>query len=91
VGSATTTIERRAVAHLPIPEAIDRLEEELPERVAGHVRAFYAEGYHSSQSSAKPKVRRIRRILRILTTEAATTNVAPIRGRGTTFYAEGGA
>jgi Transcription factor WhiB len=67
VWGATTTIERRAVTHLPLEEAIDRLEAELPERVAGHVRAFHAAGYNTTGGAASRKVRRIRRML----TEAA--------------------
>jgi hypothetical protein len=67
VWGTTTTTERDAVSHLPLEEAVEVLEADLPERVAGHVRAFYAEG-HSSRGSGAPKVRRI---LRILTTEAA--------------------
>jgi hypothetical protein len=77
-GQRVEALERRAVRHIAVPEATDRLAAVLPELVAGHVRSFYAEDYHSRRA-------RLGRILRILTTEAARVaangSKAPITSR----------
>jgi hypothetical protein len=67
IWGGTITTERDAVSHLPLEEAVEILEAELPQRVAGHVAAFHAADY-AADGSAATKIRRIRRIL---TTEAA--------------------
>ena len=42
IWGATSTQERRAVRHLPVQEAIDQLEAELPERARARIEAFAA-------------------------------------------------
>jgi hypothetical protein len=42
IWGATTTQERRAVRHLPVQEAIDQLDAELPDRARARIDAFAA-------------------------------------------------
>jgi 2,5-diketo-D-gluconate reductase A len=46
IWGATTTLERRAVQHLPVSNAVARLERGMPKRIQSHVDAFFAADHH---------------------------------------------
>jgi Transcription factor WhiB len=79
IWGATTTAERRLVRHLPVPEAVDTLERELPERVTGHVQEFHTAGHHRQWRHPQSgklvgPTPRARRIVKLLTGLGVNTN-----------------
>lgn len=66
VWGGTTRGERKAVSHLPVEDAADRLEQERTARLAGRLGAYWVSGrWRETNQSGKPPPS-IRRVLELL-------------------------
>jgi hypothetical protein len=69
VWGGSSELERQAVRHLPLEEAVERLEAGFPKRLAERVEAFRIRDRSKSRSHG-PRVRRVRALLAKMAEEA---------------------